>query len=427
MRRFFILLIVVCIGVGGWGASRYFRGGDSYQVKSTQLSRGPLQMTVETTGTVSPLISVNVGCEVSGTVGELNADFNTQVKKGQILARLRPELFEAELAQASASLKSAKAQESAATVEVAKFKRQYEKVQRLAERKAANSEEVAVGKEFLEAAIARLDAAKATVSQAEATRDLAQTKLDRSVIYAPMDGIVLSRLVDIGQTIAAVMMSPVVFVMAPNLDRMQVNANVSESDIGRVRQGQAAEFSVDAYPDRRFKGEVVQVRNNPSTIQGVVSYVVVIEVDNRSLLLKPGMTANVVVSVASRDDVVKVSNAALRFKPPLTPEQFTALTGDLKWPEVAGDAPAASTSPTTTPGGSTSANALPRTKAILWSFDGRNWRPVPVILGITDNRETEVLAGASADQKCVISAQAVTQGFNLKEALQNTAPGNRSL
>src|SRR5262249_60776218 len=158
-------------------------------------------------------------------------------------------------------------------------------------------------------------------------------------------GLGLSRLVDIGQVVAAALTSPVLFIMAPNLNRMQVNANVSESGIGRIRNGQAATFSVDAYPDRRFSGEVVQVRNNPTTIQGVVSYVVVIEVDNRALMLKPGMTANVVIEVASRKDVVKVANAALRFKPPITPEQFTSLTADLKWP-VVDDAPAAATTPT---------------------------------------------------------------------------------
>jgi HlyD family secretion protein len=426
MRRVVIVLVILGVAAGGWAANRYLHSGENLQIKTTQLVRGPLRMTVETTGTVSPLVSVSVGCEVSGTVGELNADFNTIVKKDQILARLRPELFEADLAQSQANVLSARAQATAAEVSVATATRQYEKVKRLAERKAANAEEVAVAKEALDAAQARLAAAQAAVKQAEAVRDLAQTKLDRSVIYAPMDGIVLSRLVDVGTTVAAALTSPVLFIMAPDLDRMQVHANVSESDIGRVRKGQSAAFTVDAYPQRHFSGEVVQVRNNPTTIQGVVSYVVVIEVDNRARLLKPGMTANVVIEVANRSDVLKVANAALRFKPPITPEQFTALTADLKWPG-ADDGPAASPAPEVTEDGSALASVLPRVQSVLWTYDGRNWRPVPVVLGITDNRETEVLSGPGADFSCVISAQNVGGSYSFSKALQQSTPGNRSL
>lgn len=428
MRRFFTFLIVIgVIAGGGYAAKKYWGGNGASQIKTVTVVRGPLKMTVETTGTLTPLISVNVGCEVSGTVGELLADFNAQVKKGEVLAKLRPELFEADLAQAEANVASAKAQAEAAQVEVAKSKRQLEKVERLVERKAATTEELSVGREVLGAAEARLKSAMASIQGAEATRDLAKTKLERSVIYAPMDGIVLSRLIDVGQTVAAALTSPVLFIMAPNLDKMQVHANVSESDIGRVRVGQKSTFTVDAYPEREFTGEVVQVRNNPTTIQGVVTYTVVIEVDNRARLLKPGMTANVTIEVASRDKVLKIANSALRFRPPISAEQLLAVTNDLKWPQAdPSSPPAASQAPGATDSSAASA-VLPRMQQVLWVLAGKEWKPVPVVLGITDNRETEVLSGLDEGAVCVISYQAPDRGFSFKEALKNANPGNRSL
>lgn len=427
MRQFLIVLVLVSlVAGGGYAVKRYWGGNGQIQVKTVAVNRGPLRMTVETTGTVTPLVSVNVGCEVSGTVGEWLADFNSNVKKGDVLAKLRPELFAAELAQTEANLASSKAQAEAAAVEVAKSKRQLEKVERLVERKAATSEELSVGREVLGAAEARLKGALASIQMAEAQRDLAKTKLERSVIYAPMDGIVLSRLVDVGQTVAAALTSPVLFVMAPDLDKMQVDANVSESDIGRVRVGQQSTFTVDAYPDREFTGVVAQVRNNPTTIQGVVTYTVVIDVNNKARLLKPGMTANVTIEVASRNSVVKVANSALRFRPPVPPEQLAVLTADLKWPAAkSGDAPAASQSPASAD--SADSALLPRMQQVLWAYASGVWKPVPVVLGITDNRETEVLSGLDVGDSCVISVQAPEQGFSFKEALKNAAPTNRSL
>jgi len=427
MRRLTYFLIVAGVIAGGaYAAKRYLGRSNAPQIKTVTVTRGPLRMTVETTGTVTPLISVNVGCEVSGTVGEWLATFNSKVKKGEVLARLRPELFESDLAAAEAAVAIAQAQSEAAAVEVAKSKRQLEKVERLVERKAATSEELSVGREVLRAAEARLKSAQASIKQAEATRDLAKIKLERSVIYAPMDGIVLSRLVDVGQTVAAALTSPVLFIMAPDLDKMQVDANVSESDIGRVRVGQESTFTVDAYPEREFVGTVAQVRNNPTTIQGVVTYTVVIDVDNRTRLLKPGMTANVTIQVASRENVVKVANSALRFRPPLTPDELTAATSDIQWPAAAStDPPAASQSPGST--AAADAELLPRTQQVLWVLNGASWRPVPVVLGITDNRETEVLAGLDVGQQCVIAVQAPEPGFSFKEALKNAAPTNRSL
>lgn len=427
MRQFLIVLVVVSlVAGGGYAAKRYWGGNGQIQVKTVAVTHGPLRMTVETTGTVTPLVSVNVGCEVSGTVGEWLADFNSQVKKGEVLAKLRPELFEADLAQAEANVLQAQAQADGARWEVSKAKRQLEKVQRLEERKAATSEEVSVAKEFLGGSEAKLKAYEASILQAKALRDLAKTKLERSVIYAPMDGIVLSRLVDVGQTVAAALTSPVLFVMAPDLDKMQVDANVSESDIGRVRVGQTSTFTVDAYPDREFTGVVAQVRNNPTTIQGVVTYTVVIDVDNKARLLKPGMTANVTIEVARRDNVVKVANSALRFRPPVPPEQLAVLTANLTWPATkSGDPPAPSQSPASSDGADGA--LLPRMQQVLWTYATGKWKPVPVVLGITDNRETEVLSGLDSGGSVVISVQAPEQGFSFKEALKNAAPTNRSL
>ncbi|MCK6457583.1 MAG: efflux RND transporter periplasmic adaptor subunit [Phycisphaerae bacterium] len=428
MRRIIAVIAILVVAVGGWRAVRSFGSNDGMVVQTAAVVRGPLRMTVETTGTVSPLVSVNVGCEVSGTIGEIHADFNSQVKAGQVLARLKPELFEADLAQAQANVLAAEAQRRVQEVEARRARRQVERLTRLRnERGAAAEEEVRTAEENRDAAEARLTAAEASVKQAEAARDLQQSTLDRSVIYSPIDGIVLNRLVDVGQTVAAALTTPVLFVMAPDLDRMQVHANVSESDIGSVQAGQTAEFTVDAYAQRRFIGRVSQVRNNPTTIQGVVTYTVVIEVDNRDRLLKPGMTANVTIEVARRVDAIKVSNAALRFRPPIPPEEVAALTADLGWPDALEDPPAAASMPQATTGGASPTAAHGGAQAVLWCRQRDGWRPIPVVLGITDNRETEVLAGVEAGTAVVVSAKVASPGFDFKEALNMASPENRRL
>ncbi|MFO0973932.1 MAG: efflux RND transporter periplasmic adaptor subunit [Phycisphaerae bacterium] len=430
MKRFaWLIVLAVVVAAGVWGY-RTVSGGARMSVKTVSMARGALRMTVETTGGVQPLITVNVGCEVSGTVGELMADFNSIVKKGQPLARLRPELFEADLKQSEANVLAAKAQVNAGDVEVSRARRQVKRLEDMAKRSAAAPEEVATADENLRAAVARLDGFKASLLQAEAARDLNRTKLDRSIIYAPMDGIILQRLVDVGQTVAVVMISPVLFVMAPDLDRTQVHANVSESDIGNVRIGQSAQFTVDAYPQREFSGTLTQVRNNPTTIQGVVTYTVVIDVDNRERLLKPGMTANVVIEVARRDQALKVANAALRFRPPLSAEALAELTGNLSWPKPSDDPPAASQAPgddAPTGQAAPASKTLPRVQGLVWQYTSGQWTPVPVLLGITDNRETEVLAGGSVGLNCVQSVQMSGGAAGLKEALKLANPEGRSL
>jgi HlyD family secretion protein len=429
MKRLPLIVLILAVAGGLVVGSRYFGRSGELVVTTTPVVRGPLRMTVETTGTVSPLVSVNVGCEVSGTIGELNADFNSEVTKGQVLARLRPELFEAELAQANANLLSAQAQRQAALVEVQRARRQAERLSRLRdERGAAADEEVKTAEEAVAAFEARLAGAEASVKQAEAVRDLAQTKLDRAVIYAPIDGIVLDRLVDVGQTVAAAFATPVLFVLAPDLDHMQVHANVSESDIGNVRVHQSVEFTVDTYPDIRFKGIVSQVRNQPSTIQHVVSYTVVIDVDNRQLLLKPGMTANIVIEVALRENTLKITNAALRFRPPITPEQLSDLTESLQWPEAVGvSSSAVADSEGDLAQQPSGAAYTPRGRTVLWVYENDHWSPKPVILGITDHRETEILAGVSEGMPCVTNARQKSGGGGLKEALKLASPENRSL
>lgn len=428
MRRWIWLIVLLLAGGGVVFGYRSWSRGGAITVKTTTLARGGLKMTVETTGGVQPLITVNVGCEVSGTVGELFADFNAEVKKGQILARLRPELFEADLKQAEANVLAAQAQRRGAEVDVKRWTRQVARLRKLREKSgAAADEEVRTAEENLAAAEAREAQFDAAVKQAEAVRDLQRTKLDRSVIYAPMDGIILQRLVDVGTTVAAALTSPVLFVMAPDLDRTQVHANVSESDIGNVRAGQTTLFSVDAYPQREFTGTVTQVRNNPSTIQGVVTYTVVIDVDNRERLLKPGMTANVVVEVARREAALKIANAALRFRPPLPAEALSELTARLTWPTETEAAPAASQSPNESSASASPLGTLPRTHSIAWQYENGRWTPIPLVLGITDNRDTEVLAGGSPGLSCVISAQAAAGAGGLKEALKLASPENRSL
>jgi HlyD family secretion protein len=273
-----------------------------YDFRLDKVVKGDLSMVVTATGTVTPVTSVDVGTQVSGIVAKLYADYNSVVKKGQVIAQIDPTFLEQAVKDAEASLDKARAQE-------ADSKRNFDREKQLLERNLDSQLNY-------DAALTTYESNKASLKSAQAALDRARINLAYATIYAPISGVVINRAVNIGQTVAASFSSPTLYTIADDLTRMQVLTTVDESDIGRVSIGQEATFTVDAYPDEQFTGTVSQIRLNPVSIQNVVNYTVVVSVDNRSLKLMPGMTASVRILVASTKDVLKVSNMALRLQPP---------------------------------------------------------------------------------------------------------------
>ena len=264
-----------------------------------------------------------MGSQVSGTISSLHADFNSRVRKGQVLARLEPSLFQTQVEQAEATVQRLQADVERAVVEVEDAAAKLRRAEQLSTQQLIAASDLDTARTTARQAEAALKSARAQVAQARAAVNQSRVNLGHATITAPVDGIVVSRNVDVGQTVAASMQAPTLFVLAEDLARMQVNASVDESDIGQIQPGQQVTFQVDAYPDQVFTGSVRQVRLDPVVEQNVVSYVTVIDVPNPELKLKPGMTANVSVEIARADDALRVPNAALRFRP--DPEVLQAI------------------------------------------------------------------------------------------------------
>src|SRR5436190_4246757 len=337
MKRAIIgLLIVVAVGAGV-GAIYVRRGGPEVQVQTSPITRGDIVDTVGATGTLQAVTTVQVGSQVSGNIQWLGADFNSIVKKGQVVARLDASLFEAQLQQARANLNQTRANLTKAQsdldrtkVQLTDAQQKYTRAKELAAKGLVPQSELDAAKIAVDTAQAGLASQEATVNQAQAavTQSQAsvnqnQVNLDHTIITAPIDGIVTQRSVDVGQTVAASMQAPTLFIIAADLTKMQVNANIDEADVGRIRPGQHVTFHVDAYPTDNFDGTVSQIRLQPVVVSNVTTYGTVIDVPNPQLKLKPGMTANVKVEIAKRSDALRVPNSALRFRP--TPELFAAL------------------------------------------------------------------------------------------------------
>ena len=305
--------IIIFIAAAGF---ILFRGkGNEPQFRFDKVIRGDIEMAVTATGTVNPVTTVLVGTQVSGTVKNIYVDFNSPVRKGQLIAQIDPALFEAQVNQARANLLSAKANLEKADAMLVDAKRTMDRNKELFSKNLVARSDLDTAETNHETAKASVSAAKSQVAQTEATLSLAETNLYYTKIVSPVDGIVVSRNVDIGQTVAASFQTPTLFSIAQDLTKMQIDTNVAEADIGKVKVGQEVEFTVDAYSENTFKGKVRQVRNAPITVQNVVTYDVVINVDNPEFKLKPGMTANVSIIISIKKDVLKIPNAALRFKP----------------------------------------------------------------------------------------------------------------
>lgn len=305
------------IGTGLW---YWINGGPPpVQYKTALVDRGPITSIVTATGTVNPVVSVLVGSQVSGKIAKLFVDFNAVVKQGQPLAQIDPLPFQSRVNQARAAVKSAAGTLAKANNMAAQRKRERDRMAALRTQAFVSQADLDLAETNYRDAAAQIEVAQAQLDQAQATLASAELDLGYTTIYSPVNGIVISRTVDIGQTVVASFQTPTLFVIAQDLMKMQVNANVSESDIGGVAEGKPAHFRVDAYPKHFFEGTVTQVRNAPISIQNVVTYDVVITVDNQDLKLKPGMTANVTIVTAKKESPLRVPNGALRFRMPNVP------------------------------------------------------------------------------------------------------------
>ena len=431
-----VLIILLLLLTGGF---LFYPGigqkGSNSGFRMTKLGRGEINFIVTAAGTINPVINVLVGSQVSGTIKELHADFNSRVREGQVIAQIDPAIFQAQVDQAranvlntqanllntQANIGNVKANLTKAEVAVLDAKKTLDRNRPLMERNViaqatmdtaqTNYDTAVAQKEAaeaqLESAKSQVESVKAQVEQAKAALKLAETNLRYTTIRSPVNGTVISRNVDVGQTVAASLQAPTLFTIAKDLTRMQVDTNVSEADVGRVEVGQGATFTVDAYPERVFRGKVSEIRNAPLTIQNVVTYDVVIQVDNQDLKLKPGMTANVSILIAHREGVLKIPNVALRFRP-----------SSAKKEGGRGPSPQKPAEQATSPEGGQGRPA----RVWVLSPEGKP-APVSIVLGVTDGTSSELVSGDLREGAEVIVEE------NLSKKAQNgpASPFGRGL
>src|ERR1700676_4890861 len=385
---------------------------------AAKVERGEIRDVVEATGTINSVITVQVGSQVSGTIAKLNADFNSRVHKGDVVALIDPALFKGALLQATADLKNAQANLEAARANLDKAraafvqtKADYDRAVGLTKDGVMSQQQLDLAKSNYDAANASVGAAAANITQAgaqisqkKAAVTVAQTNLDYTVIRSPIDGTVVARNVDVGQTVAASLQAPTIFTIAQDLTKMWVYAKTDESDVGNIKIGKPVTFKVDAFPKDTFHGVVSQVRMNATTVQSVVTYDTIIEFANPELKLFPGMTAYVTIPVDTVQNVVKVPNTALRYKPPLAPEQIIAIYKqygiEAGGPNAAGGAVGATDRAAAPLGPAVPPKAPKSDSAVVWKLHPDNsLEPVKVSIGITDHAYTEVRAVLKGDLK----------------------------
>ena len=366
-RRNLVIAAIVLLIAAFFVFSRFGRSSAA-QFQTATVTRGPITQTVTATGTLNPVVNVQVGSQVSGNIQKLFADFNSKVKAGDVVAQIDPVLFQATVTQAEGDLANAQAALELAKVNATRIQELFSK---------KNSAQADVDQ-----AMASLHQAEANVKIKQGALDKAKADLDHCRITSPVDGEVISRNVDVGQTVAASLQAPVIFTIANDLTKMQIDSNVAEADVGVVEVNQDVDFTVDAFPTRTFHGKVVQVRNAPITVQNVVTYDTVIGVSNPDLKLKPGMTANVSVKIAHRDDALQIKNAALRYRP--------------------ADATPAATKPSTsgTPGSPRPGGARGSERTVYVLLGSRP-QPTQIKTGISDGVVTEVLEGLKEGDRVV--------------------------
>jgi len=338
LKRHWLIALGIIVAVALFAAFE-FKGNDKPQYFTVKADRGDIHNVVEATGTINAVTTVQVGSQVSGTISHLYVDFNSRVKKGQVIAQIDPPLFEGALLQAKADLANAQANLQAAQANVQKdraavvqTKADYERTSGLAKEGVMSQQQLDLAKANADTADAALGASQAQVTQAaaqakqkQAAVTVAETNLNYTTIHAPIDGTVIARNVDVGQTVAASLQAPTLFTIAQDLTKMQVYASTDESDVGMIRTGQIVSFKVDAFPKDTFSGRVSQIRMNATTVQNVVTYNTVIDFDNPETKLFPGMTAYITIPVATAKNVLRVPNGALRYKPDMKAEDIRAL------------------------------------------------------------------------------------------------------
>ena len=357
MKKIIVAVAVLIIVLGS--VVYYFTKDSKAPKYITQTAdRGDIRSTVSATGTVNAVTTVLVGTQVSGTIKQLFVDYNSPVKKGQLLAQIDPASTEAQVAQASANVSLARANLEKSRVAVRDTLTNFKRNKILYGKNFISKSDLDTSETNYLSAIAQVKASEAQVAQTQAALSLAQTNLRYTQILSPVDGTVISRSIDVGQTVAASFQTPTLFTIAQDLKKMQIDANIDEADIGRIKTNQPVTFTVDAYPDMTFKGNVSEIRNSPTTVQNVVTYAVIVKVDNPELKLKPGMTANVLIVIDDKKDILRLPNAALRVK--IADKELRA--------------------------------ASPKGPGV-WVLDRKKPKRIPLTIGISDNRFTEVVSG----------------------------------
>jgi HlyD family secretion protein len=357
MKKIIIALVILLIILASVVVV-YRKHNKVSQYVTQAVERGDILATVSATGTVNAVTTVLVGTQVSGRIQQLFVDFNSPVKKGQLLAQIDPASFEAQVAQASANLSLAHANLEKSKVAVRDTHINFKRNKILYGKNFISKSDLDTSETNYLSAIAQVKASEAQVEQARASLNLAHTNLRYTQILSPVDGTVISRSIDIGQTVAASFQTPTLFTIAQDLKKMQIDTSVDEADIGRIKTHQKVTFTVDAYPEMIFQGNVSEIRNAPITVQNVVTYAVIVKVDNPGLKLKPGMTANVSIVIDDKKDILRVPNAALRVK--IQDKRLVASA-----PKGVG----------------------------VWILDNKKPKRVPLTVGISDNRYTEVVSG----------------------------------
>ena len=402
-RIVIIVILLLMIAGAGFGYWRMGMSGKESSYTTVPVSRSNVTQVVSSTGTLQAVVTVLVGSQVSGTIAKLNADFNTKVKKNQVVAELDQAKFSARVEESRANLRAAEAGLAKSKVAVEDAARTLTRTQELTKRQLISQSELDAAQTAYDAARSQMNVSQAQVGQAQAALNQSNIDLGYTVIRSPVDGIVISRNVDVGQTVAASLSAPTLFTVANDLTKMEVHTSVDEADVGNVREGQEVTFTVDAFPARRFRGKVLQVRNAPTVVQNVVTYDAVVRIDNKELLLKPGMTANVQFLVNQKENVLTIPNMAIRFKPPEAKNEAQELLRQ----EQSRAAPRVGARRTSRPGSGGGGGETRRVRQVrIYVVRDAKAQPLDVQLGISDGSRTEVVSGDLNENEPVIIGMA---------------------
>jgi len=364
LRQWSIIAILggLLVGVGIVVKNQILNARPS-ELKTVTVQRGNLTLTVTATGTLKPINQVDVGSELSGTIETVEVDYNDRVKRGQVLAMLNTDELKAQVLQSRSSLESERARLQVAKATLVETRLRFQRMQELTARGLAPMQDLDTAKAAYLRAQAEEASARAQIALTRATLNADQTNLDKAVIHSPIDGIVLARKIEPGQTVAASFRTPILFTLAEDLTRMVLHANIDEANMGQIEKGQDATFTTDAYPNRKFLAKIISIRNTPQTAEGIVTYETLLSADNSELLLRPGMTATVAITTHMVEDAILVPNDALRFTPPWSDE-------------------------TTAPEAALSTDR----RQLVWTVDDGRRVPIPVTTGLSDGHNTEILA-----------------------------------